>query len=115
MITQLVISTLSKEIASYAAVHAAKQSSTEAQIGALILTGVYKSLFNTADTRCWETLPQEVQVAHIPLPDNGILQITPVGAGKITEIKLKNNTNNAIVFIRALSANKLIYKVFETQ
>ena len=115
MITRLVISTLTKEMASYAAVHAAKQAGTGAQIGALILTGLYKAMFNTADTRCWETLPQEIQIAHIPIPDNGILQITPIGAGKTTEIKLKNDTNNAIVFIRALSANKLIYKVFEIQ
>jgi len=115
MITRLVISTLTKEIASYAAVHAAKQAGTGAQIGALILTGVYKAMFNTADTRSWETLPQEIQVAHIPIPDNGIIQITPIGIGKTTEIKLKNDTNNAIVFIRALSANKLIYKVFEIQ
>jgi len=115
MITRLVISTLTKEIASYAAVHAAKRASTEAQMGALILTGIYKAIFNTADTRCWETLPQEIQIAHIPIPDHGVLQITPIGAGKTTEIKLKNDTNNAIVFIRALSANKLIYKVFEIQ
>lgn len=115
MITRIVVSTLTKEIASYAAVHAAKQAGTGAQIGALILTGVYKALFNTADTRGWETLPQEVQVAHIPIPDNGVLTITPLGTSKATEIVLNNDTNNAIVFVRALSPNKLIYKLFETQ
>ncbi len=122
MITRLVISTLTKELASYAAVQAARRASqagrssnSGAEIGALILTGVYKAMFNTADTRCWETLPQEVQIAHIPLPDNGVLNITPRGMAGTTEIKLKHDTNNAIVFIRALSANKLIYKVFETQ
>ena len=116
MITRLVVSTLTKEIASFAAVQAARNSGNDgAVIGALLLTGTYKALFNTADTRCWETLPQEVQIAHIPIPDNGLINITPLGASQTTEIKLKNNTNNAIVFVRALSANKLIYKTFETQ
>lgn len=116
MITRIVISTMTKEIASYAAVQAAKQAGgTEAQIGALILTGIYKAVFNTADTRCWETLPQEVQIAHLPIPDDGILRISPINSGKTTEIKLKSDTNIAIVYIRALSANKLIYKQFETR
>lgn len=164
MITRIVVSTLAKEIASYAAVQAVKsprknnsrdyyknnteknsrdnffrnfpkdkyknisrnnsrekykdrhrtnRSGNEAQLAALILTGIYKALFNTADTRGWETLPQEVQIAHVPIPDNGILKITPIRAGKTTEIKLKNDTNIAIVYIRALSANNLIYKLFE--
>ena len=133
MITRLVISTLTKEIGSYAAVEAAKQAGgTGAQIGAYALTGAYKWMFNTADTRCWETLPREVQIAHVPIPDNGILRITPTGVGKktagkkgksaikqithcrkSTEIKLKKSTKVAIVYIRALSSDKLIYKVFE--
>jgi uncharacterized protein len=135
MITRLVISTLTKEIASYAAVRAAKQAGTGAEIGAYALTGLYKYLFNTADTRCWETLPKEIQVTHLPIPDNGILRISPVGPGnksskkkekgkhkkksqithykKTTEIVLKKDTNVAIVYIRALSSDKLVYKLFE--
>ena len=131
MITRLVISTLTKEIASYAAVYAAKQAGTGAEIGAYALTGLYKWMFNTADTRCWETLPKEVQVTHLPIPDDGILRISPIGSGnkintknnkqktqithykKTTEIALKKDTDVAIVYIRALSADKLIYKLFE--
>ena len=116
MITRLVVSTLTKEMASYAIVHAAKQSGSEAEIAAYILTGVYKFMFNTADTRGWETLPKEVQVTHIPIPDDGKLRISPVGSvSQSTEIALKQETNIAIVYIRALSANKLIYKLIELQ
>jgi hypothetical protein len=72
-------------------------------------------MFNTADMRGWETLPQEVQVAHIPIPDNGIIKISPLGADakKNTEILIKPETNIAIVFVRGLSADKLIYKLIE--
>lgn len=150
MITRIVISTLTKELASYMAVHAAKQAGTGAEIGAYALTGIYKALFNTADTRCWETLPQEVQITHIPIPDNRKFtlrsitsnakiinqeprhkhrKINPTAGNKegnsskkeikhsneIEEIKLKNDTNVAIVYIRALSADKIIYKLFETK
>jgi len=131
MITRIVISTLTKEIASYAAVRAAKEAGTGAEIGAYALTGLYKWMFNTADTRCWETLPQEVQVTHVPIPDNRTLIISPIGSGqkssdkktdseeqithysKTTKITLKKDTRVAIVFVRALSPDKVVYKLFE--
>ncbi|GAW86001.1 conserved hypothetical protein [Bathymodiolus platifrons methanotrophic gill symbiont] len=117
MITRLVISTLTKEMASYAIVHAANQSGRgEAQIAAYVLTGAYKFMFNTADTRGWETLPKEVQVTHVPIPDDGVLRVSPIGmGGQSREIVLKKDTNIAIVYIRALSANKLNYKLIELQ
>ncbi len=135
MITRLVVSTLTKEIGSYIAVAAASQAGgTGAQIGAYALTGLYKWLFNTADTRCWETLPQEVEVAHIPIPANRVFTLTPITTNKTVKIEaqkslkpgishsggnctiqLKKSTKVAIVYIRALSADKVIYKLFEME
>jgi len=132
MITRLVISTLTKEISSYVAVAAARQAGTGAEIGAYALTGLYKWMFNTADTRCWETLPQEIQVAHIPLPENSTFTIYPLSSDKKvspeftgtfktgithfpekTVIKLKKETKVAIVYIRAFSVDKFVCKLFE--
>jgi len=119
MITRLVLSTLSKEMASYAAVSAARRSSGEVALITYLLTGLYKYMFNTADTRSWETLPKEVQISHIPMPDEGLLSIHPRSIldkatdQKRIEIRVKQETNIAIVYIRALSANKLIYKLIE--
>ena len=121
MVTRLVISTLAKELASYAIVQAARRSNNGAGLGALVLTGMFKYLFNTADTRGWETLPKEVQVTHFPIPDDGRLSISPVGMAaqgnypQGTEIVLNKETNIAIVYVRALSGQKLIYKVIELQ
>ena len=135
MITRLVISTLTKEIGSYVAVEAARQAGGDgAQLGALAATGFYKWLFNTADTRCWETLPQEIEISHIPIPENGVFTLTPLivtktekaelpstskpgvtHSGKNCKIQLKKKTKVAIVYIRALSADKVIYKVFEIE
>jgi len=123
MVTRLVVSTLSKELASYAAIHAARQAGGAAMILAYLLTGSYKYLFNTADTRGWETLPKEIQVSHIPLPDDGLLTISPISKanGLINntqqdkQIALKSSTRIAIVSIRALAGYKLHYQLFEIE
>jgi len=118
MITRLVISTLTKEVASYAIVEASRQAGGGyAQLGALVATGAYKFMFNTADTRGWETLPKEVQIAHLPIPENGLIKVSPLGGGakKNIEITIKPETDIAIVFVRGLSADKLIYKLIELQ
>lgn len=83
MITRLVISTLTKEVASAVAVYAARAGGgTGGMLGAMAITGVYKYLFNTADTRCWETLPGEVQVAHFPMPPDGKFSLVLLNAVK---------------------------------
>jgi hypothetical protein len=133
MITRLVISTLTKELASYVAVQAARTQGTGYELGAYAVTGIYKYLFNTADTRCWETLPGEVQAAHLPIPDDGVICLSPslapisvkVDSGKQkkpqekplkikgdVKIRLKKNTRFAILYVRGLPGN-FIVKVFE--
>lgn len=130
MITRIVLSTLTKELASFVAVQAAKQQGTGMEIGAYALTGVYKYLFNTADTRCWETLPKEIQAIHIPMPVDGTVIIAPGGHATETKkqatpddktvsfvknlkIVLKKETRVAIIYVRALSVSEVLYKVFE--
>ncbi len=118
MITRLVLSTLSKEMASYAAVRSARRSGGEIELITYLLTGIFKYMFNTADTRSWETLPKEVQISHIPMPDDGLLSIYPQSTlftstnPKGIDIHVSQEANMAIVYIRALS-NKLIYKLIE--
>ena len=130
MITRIVISTLTKEIASYAAVRAAKEAGTGAEIGAYALTGLYKYLFNTADTRCWEALPRDVHVLHFPIPEDRQFVVSALPPGpysasgappegnvirEIASFKLKNDSRFAIVFVRALSPDRHTAKLFEIQ
>ncbi|MCF6175422.1 MAG: hypothetical protein L3J71_06620 [Victivallaceae bacterium] len=153
MITRLVISGLTKELASAVAVYAAYSGGgVGGMLGAMAVTGVYKYLFNTADTRCWETLPKEVQVVHFPRPENGKISFTmlsevvkndtgqgndkkavankkPSGTGKNSadnrkngskfqkkrEIVLQKDSDITIIYIRALSEQTVIYKVFEVK
>jgi hypothetical protein len=116
MITRIVISYLTKEVASLAITQVAAAGDPWVQLGAYAATGVYKYLFNTADTRCWETLPGQYQLAHIPIPPDRKLSITPVpqtSAAKSFEVQLKNDTRFAIVYVRAIEAGAFTYKTFE--
>ncbi len=90
IITRIAISTITKELASAAAVEAAYQvgkaagdtSNTTAMLGgnlsglaAMAITGIYKYTFNTADTRCWQTLPKIYQITQIPIVKKGKIMV----------------------------------------
>lgn len=121
IITRLVISTVVKEAASAAALVAASQvggtGGVVAIVGTVIGTSVYKYTFNTADTRCWQTLPKEFQVVQIPRPSDGILKIsttshdgTMVSADPV-EVKIERN--RAIVHVRQPGHGQITVRVFE--
>jgi len=114
MITRIVVSYLVKETAALAATQAA-QGNDYAYVGTLIATGIYKYLFNTADTRCWETLPKEYQMVHFPIPADRRISLMPFPAGpgsQPTVINLKNNTQVAIIYVRSVNG-PLYIKVSE--
>lgn len=116
MITRIVISYLVKETASLVATQAAMQANAWAGAAAYVGTGIYKYLFNTADTRCWETIPRQFIMTHLPIPKNRELTITTLPEGlnsKSFNIRLKDSTRFAIVYIRSVDAVILTQKVCE--
>lgn len=116
MITRLVISYLVKETAALIAVQAASQQGTAAQIIAYGVTGLYKYMFNTADTRCWETLPGEFQVVHFPIPEDRKIIINLPGQAsdaKKNNIDLKKDSKFVIIYVRGTSKKIISTKVFE--
>ncbi len=121
MITRLVISTLIKEGATAAAYVAASQAgdataTTLAVIGVWITTSIYKYTFNTADTRCWQTLPCEYQVTQLPRPKDGILKLSTFSkdgtmvSAEPMEIKIEKS--KSIVHVRHIQGN-INVRVFE--
>ena len=115
MITRLVISYLVKETASLVAVQVAKQQGGGAELIAYGATGLYKYLFNTADTRCWETLPGEYQMVHFPIPKNRQLKLRlpALVSKKEFLIDLKKDSRFVIVYIRGLDRKIISVKTFE--
>ncbi len=115
MITRLVISYLVKETASMVAVQVANQQGAAAGLLAYSATGLYKYLFNTADTRCWETLPGEYQISHFPIPrDRKIKLKVPDGKSeKEIPIDLQKGASLVIIYIRGLNKKIISLKNFQ--
>ena len=108
IITRTVISTLIKEAAYRAAQYAAWHSSNNAgaKLGALlavtIVGSTYRYAMATADTRCWETLPKEFQLAQLPMPADRKLTLSPVGGtGAPMEVRIPPEAKSAIVYVHA--------------
>ena len=123
MITRLVISTLIKEGASAAAEVAAWQvdgaGGVVAVIGTVIATSAYKYAFNTADTRCWQTLPREYQVAQLPRPPDGKLKLSAVSPGgtmvSAEPVEVKIEKNRAIIHVRQAGQGNISARVFDIE
>lgn len=123
MITRLVISTLVKEAASAAAIVAASQvkgaGGVAAIVGTVIATSAYKYTFNTADTRCWQTLPREYQVAQIPRPADGNLKLSALSMdGTVTSaepVEVKIEKKRAIIHVRHAGQGNISVRVFEIE
>jgi hypothetical protein len=112
IIVRIAISTIAKEVASYAAVYAAeKAGGTGAMLGAYVATGVYKYLFNTADTRCWQTLPAQVQAIHFPKPEDGKLTVA-VGQHR-REVTVAPDKKFAILYVKSPEPGVCSIHVFE--
>ncbi len=118
IITRIAISTITKEVASAAAVYASKEAGGGwAMAGAYVGTGIYKYLFNTADTRCWETLPKYYQVCQFKMPENESVQITPclgnnAVQGRTIEIKLDKNRKINIIYVKSQSPDVFLGRAF---
>jgi hypothetical protein len=116
MIIRIFISVVAKETANYFALQAAKKQGDNAYWATVIAMSAYKYAFNTADTRCWQMLPKEYQIAHFPMPENGKLKLTAVGANGMQikkEIKLNNKKKMAIVYVNAPGPGVLSVHAFE--
>ena len=115
MITRIAVSYLVKEIASLVAVKAAQTQGAAAGLAALAATGLYKYLFNTADTRCWETLPGEYQIVHFPIPKDRKLKLNlPLGSlTKELSIDFKKKARLIIIYVRGINKKIISVKTFK--
>ena len=95
MITRLAVSYLTKELAAQAILIAARHGGGSAGlIAAYAGTSVYKFLFNTADTRCWETIPKRYMIAHFPIPVTRKVTINIDAAKYVKSPKKGTNKKN---------------------
>ena len=115
MLTRIVLNTAAKEVGSYFANRAVAKSNGWVRLIVGLSTLVYKVTFNTADTRAWEVLPREFQVAQLPMPQDRKLVLT-VG-GNHTTVEIPEKAGSAIVLIHAPGGpgSDFSYRVFPLQ
>ncbi len=100
MLTRVILSTAVKEIGSYLATRAAAEADEWAGVAAAIGTAAYKVAVNTADTRSWELLPKEFQIAQIAMPRDRRLKLAPDGKRPLT-VTIPDSAQSAIVYVNA--------------
>lgn len=116
MIVRTVVSTLVKEGTSVVAVESARRSGNDAAwILALVGTGIYKFLFNTADTRSWQTLPKEFQATHLPMPKDGIVRIGREGSpgAVIQDVSVDTSKKMAVIYVQSPSQGVFSVRIFQ--
>ena len=110
MITRIVLSTLIKEGAYYGGLTAIWQSNMNPMVKAITWCSVaiggatYRAAMNTADTRTWETLPKEFQLAQFPTPKNREITIDLQGNGNTSKtVRIPDDCRSAVIFVSAPS------------
>lgn len=115
IITRTLISTLIKEGAyrggQVAAIAANNDWRTQAiTFVAVTLAGtIYRYAMNTADTRSWETLPKEFQIAQIPMPADRKAHVNLTGAfgGPSFDVAIPASCRSAVLYVSAPSPNNV--------
>lgn len=83
-------------------------------IAVTIVGSIYREAMNTADTRSWETLPKEFQVAQIPIPADRKLNVELAvngGTGTSFDVEIPAASRSAILYIGAPSPSNVRYMV----
>ena len=111
MITRIVISFLVKEAAAAAAAVAAYEAGNGwAAAGAIAAASVYKFAFNTADTRCWELLPKQYQLAILPMPSDRRMKLSLPGVS-LPQVVFPPDCKSAIVLVTAPTTTVINVKI----
>ena len=107
IITRTVLSTLIKEGAYRGGQVATLYASNDwrvqaASFAAVTLVGsAYRYAMNTADTRCWELLPKEFQVAQLPMPADRKVHVT-LGERSM-DVAVPASCRSAVLYVSAPS------------
>lgn len=115
IITRTVISTLIKEGAYRGGQVAAIAANNDWRAQAITFVAVtvvgymYRYAMNTADTRSWETLPKEFQIAQMPMPADRKVHVSLTGAfgGPSFDVTVPSTCRSAILYVSAPSPNNV--------
>ena len=115
IITRTIISTLIKEGAYRGGQVVALAANNDWRVQAAtfaavtVVGSIYRYAMNTADTRSWETLPKEFQIAQLPMPADRKVHVNLAGAfgGPSFDVALPATCRSAILYVSAPSPNNV--------
>lgn len=115
MTARIVLGTLLKEGAYYGGLVAIGNAGMDPTVKliAMLAAGIggaaYRSAMNTADTRSWELLPKEFQLAQFPMPENREVTMVLRGNGgrRVETVRIPVESRSAIIFVSAPSARNV--------
>jgi hypothetical protein len=99
VITATLVSSASKAVATYFAQRAAGDYGWAAALGGAL----YQVAMNSADLRCWLTLPKQWLAARMPRPASGQVDVTLGDGQRISGIRLPD-TPVSIVYLKSVRA-----------
>lgn len=95
--------------------HKHQKSATDELLvaSATIAWKTYQALFNTADTRSWNLLPKEYQLAQLPMPSDRTLTIN-LNQGAVSspvQLTLLDSCGSAIIYVNAMNPRNVAFQV----
>lgn len=102
IITRATASAVAKAVAAYAINSSVKDQGEGAQLAAQLLTAGYQAAMNVADTRTWNTLPKEVQICKIPIPEDRRIALAAPGYAWHQELVLVPG-RTVVVWVKAVA------------
>jgi hypothetical protein len=123
-ILRTVVMVAAKEAATFAATEPLRQrrrggsdGAAIGEIAVLIGASLYKYATNQSDLRTWRSIPAEVQIAQIPRPADGTIDIALVSSGigiGSTRVELPP-APVALVWVRSATPGQLIVRAMPLQ
>jgi hypothetical protein len=109
IITKTILASTAKAVAAYFANQAAAQAGGDmAGLAMKLFTMAAQAAMNIADTRSWQTLPKQYQVARVPTPAGGAIEVTAPGTGQKAQVTVEPDSVN-LVFVKAVTSTSPIY------
>lgn len=95
ILTRAIISATTKAIAQYAMENQNNSGSSLASS----LMALYSFATTAADVRIWTALPKDIQIARLPMPEDGVVRISPPAGGAGVEVCVAK-WKNVVIYVK---------------
>ncbi len=102
MVSRTLVATVAKGVAAYALNRSAQKQDPVLGLLMRVGTAVAQYAVNIADTRCWTTLPKEIQFCRMETPADGEMTLAYPDGSHVTKLSLEPGQFH-VVYVRSLN------------